>query len=613
MQAREKFVMAMPPPNVTGTLHLGHALMCAVEDALARWHRMLGHATLWCPGFDHAGIATQVVVEKKLKREQNKTRHDLGRQAFIDEVWKWKKEKGNTIAEQLKRMGSSCDWDRSRFTMDEVSVRAVLEAFIRLHESGLIYRSKRLVNWSCTLNSAISDIEVDKIPLKGRTLMSIPGYKEKIEFGTLTSFAYKIVDEANRETGEEIVVATTRPETMLGDTAVVVNPKDERYKHLVGKQVAHPFIHSRRLPIIADDMVDINFGTGAVKITPAHDANDFECGKRHSLPMISVIDDAGNISSEGGAFAGMKRFEARKAIVKALKEKGLFRDVKDTETVLPVCNRSKDVIEPMLKSQWYVDCKTMAAKASAAVRQKRLRIVPDFHEQTWFRWMDDCHDWCISRQLWWGHRIPAYHITLDGQQTLDDNDDDTNMKYWVSAHTHEDAMRKAHARFPHISPECIRLKHDEDVLDTWFSSGIFPFSICGWPEQTADLERYYPGTLLETGHDILFFWVARMVMMGEQLTGQLPFNTVFLHAIIRDAHGRKMSKSLGNIIDPLDVVDGITLDNLNKQLLQYNLDEKEIERAVKGQKEDYPNGIPECGTDGIININCILIICFYVY
>lgn len=592
---REKFVMAMPPPNVTGTLHLGHALMCSVEDALTRWHRMLGHETLWCPGFDHAGIATQVVVEKKLKREQNKTRHDLGREAFVKEIWKWKEEKGDTIKTQLKRIGSTCDWDRARFTMDDVSVRGVLEAFIRMHEKGLIYRSKRLVNWSCALNSAISDIEVDKVPLKGRTMLAIPGYKEKIEFGTLTSFAYKIIDANGKETGEEIVVATTRPETMLGDTAITVHPDDARYKNVVGKYVIHPFI-DRKLPIIADSMVDQTFGTGAVKITPAHDANDFECGKRHNLPFITVIDDKGLINSEGGKFSGMKRFDARKAIIKELKEKGLFKDVKDTDTVLPVCSRSKDVIEPLLKSQWYVNCKDMAARAVKAVREKELRIIPDFHEQVWYRWLEDCHDWCISRQLWWGHRIPAYHVQIEGvKESLDDTDN----KYWVSAQSYEEALKKAQERFASYDKSKLKLVHDEDVLDTWFSSGIFPFSICQWPENTSDLQNYYPGTLLETGHDILFFWVARMVMMGLELTDKLPFKDVYLHAIIRDAHGRKMSKSLGNIIDPLDVINGISLDALNKQLELYNLDPKEIEKAVKGQKEDYPTGIPECGTDAL--------------
>lgn len=596
---REKFVMSMPPPNVTGTLHLGHALMCAVEDTLTRWHRMSGRETLWCPGFDHAGIATQVVVEKKLKREQNKSRHDLGREAFLKEIWKWKEQKSGTIINQLKRMGSSCDWDRQRFTMDDVSVKAVLEAFIRMHEKGLIYRSKRLVNWSCSLNSAISDIEVDKTPLKGRTFLSVPGYADKVEFGTMTSFAYKVAKskDSDETTGEEIIIATTRPETMLGDVAIAVHPKDTRYTNLVGKYCVHPFIKDRKVVILADEMCEMEFGTGAVKITPAHDANDFECGKRHKLQCINVIDDKGLITCEGGKFAGMKRFDARKAVVKELKELGLFKEVTDTETVLPICNRSKDIIEPLLKNQWYVNCKDMAAKAVKAVREKTLKIEPEFHEAVWFRWLEDCHDWCISRQLWWGHRIPAYHITFIGDEKR--TSDDTDNNYWISAQNEAEALQKAHAKFPEYSIDKIQLKHDEDVLDTWFSSGIFPFSICGWPEKTPDLNKYYPGHLLETGHDILFFWVARMVMMGEELTGKLPFDQVYLHAIIRDSHGRKMSKSLGNIIDPIDVVEGTTLANLQKQLEMYNLDQKELDKAVKGQQEDYPQGIPECGTDAL--------------
>jgi valyl-tRNA synthetase len=580
----------MPPPNVTGTLHLGHALMSSVEDTLTRWHRMCGHITLYNPGVDHAGIATQVVVEKKLAREQKKSRHDLGREAFVKEIWKWKEEKGDTIVHQLKKMGTSCDWSRARFTMDDMCARAVEEAFIRLHEKGLIYRSKRLVNWSCQLNSAISDIEVDKTPIKGRTFLSVPSYADKIEFGTITSFAYKI-----QNSDEKIVVATTRPETMLGDTGIAVHPKDDRYKHLVGKYAVHPFIENRLLLIVADEMVDVNFGTGAVKITPAHDANDFECGKRHNLQFITCIDDKGCINKEGGKFAGMKRFDARKAVVEELKKENLFVEVKDTEMVLPICSRSKDIIEPLLKSQWYVNCKEMAAKAVKAVRTKEIEIIPEMHEQVWYRWLEDCHDWCISRQLWWGHRIPAYHITINGVQA---SNDDTNNEYWMSARSIKEATEKAIAKFK-VTKDQLTVKHDEDVLDTWFSSGIFPFSIFGWPNKTADFDKFYPGTLLETGHDILFFWVARMVMMGEELTGKLPFNKIILHALIRDAHGRKMSKSLGNIIDPLDVIQGATLENLNKQLLAYNLDPKELEKATKGQKEDFPLGIPECGTDAL--------------
>lgn len=585
----------MPPPNVTGTLHLGHALMCSVEDVLTRWHRMSGYITLYNPGVDHAGIATQVVVEKKLAREKKLSRHDVGREKFVEEIWKWKEEKGDTIVHQLRKMGTSCDWERLCFTMDENSCKAVEEAFIQLHERGLIYRSKRLVNWSCQLNSAISDIEVEKVPLKGRTLLQIPGYKEKIEFGTLTYFAYKIKDSND----EKIIVATTRLETMLGDTAVAVNPKDDRFKHLIGKQLEHPFINGRQMYIIGDEFVDMSFGTGAVKITPAHDAYDFECGKRHNLEFITCIDDKGYISlKEDNKFNGMKRFDARKAICADLKTLGLFIDIKDTETVLPLCSRSKDVIEPLLKSQWYVNCKTMSKRAVDAVREKRLEIIPTQFEQTWFKWLEDCHDWCISRQLWWGHRIPAYFI-LNKLKDNESNDDSSN-DYWISARSLEEAIDKVHAKYPYLNKDEIRLRQDEDVLDTWFSSGLFPFSMLKWPQSTSeDYLNYYPNTLLETGHDILFFWVARMVMMGEELCGKLPFNKVFLHAIIRDAHGRKMSKSLGNIIDPLDVINGCSLDSLYEQLLKYNLDDKEIEKAKKGQKEDYPQGIPECGTDAL--------------
>jgi valyl-tRNA synthetase len=463
----------------------------------------------------------------------------------------------------------------------------------------LIYRSKRLVNWSCALNSAISEIEVDKTPLKGRTMLSVPSYKEKIEFGTLTSFAYRIAEskDSNKETGEEIIIATTRPETMLGDVAIAVHPKDTRYTHLIGKYAIHPFIANRQLIIVPDEMCDMQFGTGAVKITPGHDANDFECGKRHNLPCINVIDDKGLITAECGKYAGMKRFDARKAVVEDLKKLNLFKEVTDTETVLPICSRSKDIIEPLLKSQWYVDCKDMASKAVKAVRDKTLKIVPDFHEAVWFRWLEDCRDWCISRQLWWGHRIPAYHVTFIGEESK--TSDDTDNKYWISAQNEAEAMKKALAKFPNYTADKIKLNHDEDVLDTWFSSGIFPFSICGWPEKTNDLEKYYPGSLLETGHDILFFWVARMVLMGQELTGKLPFDTVYLHALIRDAHGRKMSKSLGNMINPIDVIEGTTLSALNNTLLQYNLNAKELEKAQKGQGEDYPNGIPECGTDAL--------------
>ncbi|XP_076436841.1 valine--tRNA ligase-like [Babylonia areolata] len=586
----DKFMICIPPPNVTGTLHLGHALTSAVQDTLTRWHRMKGRIALWNPGCDHAGIATQVVVEKKLWREQKKSRHDLGRDKFVEEIWKWKEEKGDRIYTQLKRLGGSFDWDRACFTMDPKLSRAVKEAFVQLHDRQLIYRSVRLVNWSCTLNSAISDIEVDKKEIEGRTLLAVPGYKDKVEFGVLISFAYKVCDSE-----EEIVVATTRIETMLGDTAVAVHPDDSRYTHLHGKAVQHPFF-DRQLPIVCDSFVDKDFGTGAVKITPAHDPNDYDVGMRHKLPFITIIDNNGNITADCCQFANMKRFDARKAVLKALQDKGLYRDTKENPMVVPMCSRSKDVIEPLLKPQWYVSCKQMAADAVKAVREGDLKVLPEMHHKTWYQWLENCRDWCISRQLWWGHRIPAYYVTVDDPSVPVGSD--TNDEYWVTGRTEEEAKKKAAEKFK-VSEDKVSLQQDDDVLDTWFSSALFPFSIFGWPDKTPDLEAFYPGHLLETGHDILFFWVARMVMFGQTLLGKLPFTEVYLHAMVRDSHGRKMSKSLGNIIDPVNVISGITLPELHETLKGYNLDEKEFKKAIEGQKTDYPQGIPECGTDAL--------------
>ncbi|XP_016841335.1 valine--tRNA ligase isoform X2 [Nasonia vitripennis] len=582
-----KFVMVIPPPNVTGFLHLGHALTNAVEDAITRWNRMKGRTTLWNPGCDHAGIATQVVVEKKLWREEKKTRHDLGREKFVEKIWEWKNEKGGRIYDQLKKLGSSFDWERACFTMDPKLCRAVTEAFVRLHDEGTIYRSNRLVNWSCTLKSAISDIEVDKVELTGKTLLSIPGYQEKVEFGVLVLFAYEIEDS-----DEKIVVATTRIETMLGDTAIAVHPNDKRYAHLIGKHAKHPFCN-RKLPIIADTYVEMEFGTGAVKITPAHDPNDYEIGKRHNLPFITIFDDDGNIVGDYGVFTGMKRFHARKEIIKELTTRNLFVEIKDNPMFVPVCSRSKDIVEPLIKPQWYIKCDEMAASATEAVKSGELKIIPEQFKKTWYYWMEGIRDWCISRQLWWGHRIPAYYISIEGAN-IEASDDDR----WVSARSEDEAKEKAAKKFG-VSKDKILLKQDPDVLDTWFSSGLFPFSIFGWPDQTEELNAFYPGTLLETGHDILFFWVARMVFLGQKLLGKLPFKEVYLHAMVRDAHGRKMSKSLGNVIDPMDVIRGTTLENLHKQLLDSNLDPKELKRAMEGQKQDYPQGIPECGTDAL--------------
>ncbi|XP_042636050.1 valine--tRNA ligase-like, partial [Catharus ustulatus] len=591
---RGVFVMCLPPPNVTGTLHLGHALTVAIQDTLTRWHRMRGLTTLWVPGCDHAGIATQVVVERRLQRQRGLSRHQLGREAFLGEVWRWKDEKGGRIYQQLRRLGASMDWERACFTMDPGMSRAVTEAFVRLHERGLIYRSRRIVHWSCALRSAISDIEVEKKELGGRTLLKVPGYSEPVEFGVLVAFAYPLEGAAPGE-DPELVVATTRLETMLGDEAVAVHPEDPRYQHLRGRFVLHP-LTGRRLPVLHDAFVDPAFGTGAVKITPAHDAADFEVGQRHGLGVVSVIGEDGTMVNVPAPFQGMPRFQARSALLETLKARGLFRGVTENPMVVPICSRSKDVLEPRAVPQWFVRCQGLAEAAAAAVRRGDLKLHPATHARTWFTWMDNIRDWCISRQLWWGHRIPAYFITIDDPAVTPGQDEDE--RFWVSGRSQDEARAKAAATFG-VSPELVSLRQDEDVLDTWFSSGLFPFSVFGWPEQTPDLERFYPGSLLETGHDILFFWVARMVMLGLALTGKLPFKEVYLHAIVRDAHGRKMSKSLGNVIDPLDVIKGVSLQELHQQLESSNLDPAELERAREGQKRDFPEGIPECGTDAL--------------
>lgn len=429
---------------------------------------------------------------------------------------------------------------------------------------------------------------MDKVELTGKTFLSIPGYTEKIEFGVMVHFKYEI-----EGIDENVTVATTRIETMLGDTAIAVHPKDKRYEHLIGKFVKHPFCE-RKIPILADDFVDMEFGTGVVKITPAHDINDNEVGKRHDLPFITIFDDEGNIIGDYGKFTGMKRFHARKAIIEALTEKNLLVEIKDNPMVVPMCSRSKDIVEPMIKPQWYVKCDDMAKDAMNVVNSGELKIIPEQHKKTWDHWMTGIQDWCISRQLWWGHRIPAYYITFNDNSHNDLSEDNR----WISARSEDEAKNKAALKF-NVSIENISSKQDPDVLDTWFSSGLFPFSIFGWPDKTEELTAFYPGTLLETGHDILFFWVARMVFLGRKLLGNLPFKEVYLHAMVRDAHGRKMSKSLGNVIDPMDVIQGITLENLHKKLGDSNLDPKELKHAIEGQKHDYPQGIPECGTDAL--------------
>lgn len=583
------FVVPLPPPNVTGALHIGHALTISIQDALVRYYRMKGYRVLYNPGYDHAGISTQSVVEKRLAKLEGKSRYDYGREGFLEKVFSWKNEYQARIGNQMRRLGASFDFTREAFTMDEQRSRAVTENFCKMREDGIIYRANRLVNWCVQLNTTLSNLEVEQKQLGGRTLLHVPGYpsNERVEFGVIVSFAYPVVDSEER-----IVVATTRPETILGDTAVAVHPDDERYKALHGKMLQHPFIAERKIPVVTDSQaVDMTFGTGAVKITPAHDPNDYEVGKRHNLPFINILNDDGTLNEHAGKFAGMRRFTARRAVVDALKELGLYVETKDNPMTVPVCSRSGDIIEPVMKPQWWVNCKPLAQAAVAKVQSENMKIEPPQSKREFFRWMDNIQDWCISRQLWWGHRCPAYFVRIEGEQQSRDDD-----QFWVVGRTPEQVHERAAAL---AGGRPYELEQDEDVLDTWFSSGLWPFSILGWPNKSDDMRTFYPTSLLETGWDILFFWVARMIMLGVYHTGELPFKEVFCHAMVRDAHGRKMSKSLGNVIDPIDVIEGISLDGLHQRLTEGNLDEREMAKAAQGQKKDYPKGIPQCGTDAL--------------
>ena len=560
---KSNYSIVLPPPNVTGTLHMGHAFQHTIIDILIRYNRMLGKSVLWQPGTDHAGIATQLVVENNL-RKNGKTRHEIGRDALVDEIWKWKEQSGNAIISQTKRLGSSADWDRNRFTMDDGSNEAVKKVFIELYNDGLIYRGNRLVNWDIKLQTAISDLEVTNTEKNGH----------------LYYIKYKIEDS-----NENLIVATTRPETLFGDSAICVNPKDSRYESFIGRKAIIPILN-KAIPVISDDTIDQDFGTGCVKITPAHDFNDYKLGKKHNLDFINILNKNGTFNNNvSGIFKDKNIHKSRSEVIGQLKELGSLDKIEDYKTTVPMGERSGEIIEPLLTDQWFMKMDDLAQLGIDAVKKSNIKFVPKNWEKIYFNWLNNIEDWCISRQIWWGHRIPAWYDD-NGNVYVGDNEQEIRDKNNIS--------------------EGINLIQDQDVLDTWFSSSLWPFTTMGWPENTKELEKYYPTSVLVTGFDIIFFWVARMVMMGIKFLDKVPFKTIYIHGLVRDSEGKKMSKSVGNVIDPIDIIDGIELEALINKRISNLVQPKLKDKIVRKTKDEFPDGIDPYGADALRFCFCAL-------
>lgn len=577
-----KFTMIMPPPNVTGSLHIGHAMTNAIQDLIVRWHRMHGECVMWIPGTDHAGIATQTVVEKQLFNTSGLTKNDIGREKFVAQIWEWKDLYRNKICNQIKKLGSSVDWSAEVFTLDQNFTNAVHEAFIRCFDNGLITRSNKLVNWSSSLRTCVSNIECDNTEI----------------LGSIYQIAYKIADS-----DDEIIVSTTRPETIFGDTAIAVHPDDNRYSRLHGKKAVHPFLN-KHIDIICDPiLVHMDFGTGAVKVTPGHNQNDFDCAVRNNLAYVNIFNDDGTLGTNCGEFSGLDKNIARNKVIDKLSSMGLFRSETAYKHIVKTCSRSGDIIEPMLKPQWWLDMKLVAKQATEYVDSGKLKINPEFKKKEWDNYLNNIEPWCISRQLWWGHQVPVWMckkasdcVESSGCVELD-NSMESDTHVWVAARNIDHALAKASDKMGIAKADIVAVQ-DPDVLDTWFSSALYPFAAVGWPQTDTQLyQLHYPGQILETGYDILFFWVAKMVMMGLYLTSVLPFTEILLHGIVRDSCGVKMSKSTGNVIDPLSIIDGATITELNDSIRSGNLKKSDIDFAIKEQAKNFPTGIKQYGAD----------------